>query len=210
MYYRLVPFAERAFSFGISAARMPRKIAGPGIKRNNMTYQTCCARCAQAGKTCCQQTEIYVTMNDVKRIAAYTARIDFFEYRLPADPAYLGAENDPLWQHHVFRLDGTRRVLKQQPSGDCIFLTVKGCMLGLDVRPLICRLYPLTYTGGGLETEPDGRCPVKIFCHGQTVFETFDISMQLALRWHMDLYLEMMHPQGGTTDENWPDLRPAV
>jgi hypothetical protein len=34
--------------------------------------------------------------------------------------------------------------------------------------------------------------------------------MQLALLWHMELYLEIKHPQGGTTDENWPDLRPAV
>jgi hypothetical protein len=31
----------------------------------------------QAGKTCCQQTESYVIMNDVKSIAVYTARIDF-------------------------------------------------------------------------------------------------------------------------------------
>ena len=175
-----------------------------------MTHENWCARCAQAGKTCCQQTDIYVTMNDVKRIAAFISRIDFFEYRPPVSPAYFGTDNDPLWQQHVFRLDGTRRVLKQQHNGDCIFLTGIGCLLGLDVRPLICRLYPLTYTYAGLETEPDARCPVQRLNSGRTVAEAFGISIQQALSWHMDLYLEMKHPEGGSTDENWTDLRPAV
>ena len=175
-----------------------------------MTHENCCARCAQAGKTCCQQTDIYVTMNDVRRIAAFMSRIDFFEYRAPSDPVYLGTDNDPLWQRHVFRLDGTRRVLKQHPSGDCIFLAGSGCRLELEVRPLICRLYPLTYTGEGLEVEPDERCSVRTLCNGQTLTEIFGISMQQAQRWHMDLYLEMKHPEGGSTDENWTDLRPAV
>lgn len=175
-----------------------------------MTLESCCARCAQAGNTCCQKTEIYVTINDIKRIAACTSRIDFFEYRAPADPAYLSADNDPLWQRHVFRLDGTRRVLRQQPSGDCIFLTGSGCVLSLEVRPLICRLYPLTYRDAGIEIEPDERCPVQMLCHGKTVIEVFGISMEQAHRWYTDLYLEMMHPEGGTTDENWTDLRPAV
>jgi len=175
-----------------------------------MTQEICCARCAQAGKTCCQQTEIYVTMNDVRRIAVSTSRIDFFEYRPPADPAYLGEDNDPHWQRHVFSLDGTRRVLKQQSSGDCIFLTGSGCQLGLEVRPLVCRLYPLTYTYEGIEAEPDERCPVKILCRERTVLEVFGISTDQALRWHMDLYREMIQPEGGDTDEDWSDLRPAV
>jgi len=149
-------------------------------------------------------------MNDVRRIAVFTSRIDFFEYRVPADPAYLGSDNDSLWQHHVFRLDGTRRVLKQRSTGECIFLTESGCQLHLEIRPLICRLYPLTYTDAGIAPEPDERCPVKIFCPGQTVMEAFGINRELVLRWHSDLYQEMKSPEGGDTDEDWPDLRPAV
>ena len=175
-----------------------------------MIQENCCARCAQAGKTCCQQTEIYVTMNDIKRIAVFTSRIDFFEYRLPADPAYLGEDNDPLWKQHVFCQDGTRRVLRQHASGDCIFLTGSGCQLSLEMRPLVCRLYPLTYTHKGIEAEPDGRCSVRMLCRQENVVEVFGITMEQAERWHMDLYREMIQPQGGDTDEDWPDLRPAV
>ena len=175
-----------------------------------MNQENCCAKCAQAGKTCCQQTEIYVTVADVKRIAASAARIDFFEFRPPADPEYFAAEDDPPWQQHVFRLDGTRRVLKQQPSGDCIFLTPVGCLLSQEVRPLICRLYPLTYTAAGVQPETDGRCPIRRFCHGKSPIEALGISMQTVFRWHAELYTEMMQPEGGDTDENWPDVRPAV
>jgi len=181
-----------------------------GIKTIPMTQEICCARCALTGKTCCQHTEIYVTMNDVRRIAVFTTRIDFFEYRSPSDPAYFGGECDPQWLRHVFRLDGTRRVLKQQSYGDCIFLTGSGCQLSLDVRPLVCRLYPLIYTDRGIETEPDEQCPVKTLCQGESVLEVFGITPDQARRWHMDLYREMIQPEGGETDEDWPDLRPAV
>lgn len=179
-------------------------------KIKHMTHEYCCARCASAGKTCCQQTEIYVTVKDLKRMGAYTSRLDFFEFRPPADPAYFASKDDPPWQQHVFRLDGTRRVLKQQPNGDCIFLTGRGCSLTLEVRPLICRLYPFTYTVTGVQTETDERCPVNSFCQGKSVLEIFGISMQTVSGWHADLYLEMMHPEGDGTDENWTDLRPAV
>jgi Fe-S-cluster containining protein len=206
-----LPSRSEPFHLEEKCLAAPGNFVEPFIKEEKcMTHESCCARCAQAGKTCCQQTEIYVTMDDVKRIAASTARIDFFEYRAPADPVYLSAENDPLWQHHVFRLDGTRRVLKQQPAGDCFFLAGSGCQLDPEVRPLICRLYPLTYTDAGLEAEPDERCPLRQLCPGQTVTEVFGISMQQALRWHMELYREMKHPEGGSTDENWTDLRPAI
>ena len=136
--------------------------------------------------------------------------MDFFEFRPPADPAYFASVDDPPWMQHVFRLDGTRRVLKQQPDGDCIFLTSCGCSLKLEVRPLICRLYPLTYTVTGVQTETDERCPANRFCNGRSVLEIFGISMETVLGWHADLYLEMMHPEGDGTDENWTDLRPAV
>jgi len=122
----------------------------------------------------------------------------------------LPENDDPPWQQHVFRLDGSRRVLKQQLSGDCIFLTGSGCFLELEVRPLVCRLYPLTYTFAGVQAEPDGRCPVNRFSQGKKVLDVFGMSMSMAFRWHADLYNEMMLPEGGGMDENWPDLRPAV
>ena len=175
-----------------------------------MTHENYCGKCAATGKTCCQQTEIYVTFNDVKRIAAFTSRIDFFEFRGPADPAYLASEDDPPWQQYVFRRDGTRRVLKRQLSDDCIFLGSAGCCLTLDVRPLVCRLYPLTYTIKGIGDGLDARCPLQQFNHGKSVPETFGVSMHKFFSWHADLYTEMMYPEGDGSDENWTYLRPAV
>lgn len=175
-----------------------------------MSQESYCGSCARAGKTCCQQTEIYVTLKDVKRIAVFTSRLDFFEFRRPVDPAYLAVDDDPAWQRYVFSPDGTRRVLKQQPAGDCVFLTGKGCLLTLEVRPLICRLYPLTYTVSGVLPALDENCPVTHHSSGRPVLETFGLTMETIHRWHADLYHEMMHPEGGTTDENWTDLRPAV
>jgi len=147
---------------------------------------------------------------DVTRIGASILGMDFFEFRQPANLAYLASEDDPPWEQYVFRLDGTRRVLKQQPNGDCIFLTDRGCALELEVRPLICRLYPLTYTVIGVQAATDERCPVERFCKDRTLFEAFGMSLQTVMRWHADLYSEMMQSEGGGTDENWTDLRPAV
>lgn len=68
-----------------------------------------CVRCAQTQRTCCQICEIYITPGDLERIAGYTGKSDFFEYRRPADPEYLDQSDDPLWAAYVFRPDGTRK-----------------------------------------------------------------------------------------------------
>jgi len=88
-----------------------------------------CARCARHTKTCCQGTEIYTTPGDAERIAAYSGQTEFYEFRLPDDPVYAAQDDDPLWKNRVFRADGTRRVLKQLPNGDCTFLGTEGCTL---------------------------------------------------------------------------------
>ena len=198
---------ERAFSFGNE--NLKTGLQG-GHEFTCMTNESCCAKCAATGKTCCQETEIYVTFSDVKRIAAFTARIDFFEFRLPADQAYLASGDDPPWQQYVFRRDGSRRVLKHRMSGDCIFLDAGGCCLTLDARPLVCRLYPLTYTVKGIQAELDERCPAQKFSKGKSIPEAFGVSMHKFFSWHAELYTEMMYLEGDGSDENWPYLRPAV
>jgi Fe-S-cluster containining protein len=105
-----------------------------------------CAKCAQHELTCCQGTEVFVTDGDVRRIAAYVGKADFWEYRQPKDPVYtVHQPTDPHWLHYTVRPDGTRPQLKHQRSGDCTFLTSTGCALPAEVRPLICRLYPHDY-----------------------------------------------------------------
>ncbi|MBB03414.1 MAG: hypothetical protein CMJ47_12255 [Planctomyces sp.] len=150
-----------------------------------------CARCARHQSTCCQFSEIYVTEGDVDRIASAVGSREFYEYATPVDPIYAQQDDDPIWREHVFREDGSRRVLKHQPDGDCTFLSATGCRLPLETRPLICRLYPFDYTADGLKDRPAGGCPVELLPPGADLLEVLDISRSDAQRWHRQLYDEL-------------------
>jgi Fe-S-cluster containining protein len=156
-----------------------------------ITEEFLCARCARHQKTCCQETDIFVTLGDVQRIAEHTGRSDFSEFRSASDPVYLDQDDDPTWQQHVFRSDGTRRVLRQQPNRDCTFLGERGCVLPLETRPLICRLYPFDYTDAGVKPEPAGGCPVQLLRPAQVLLETLEMRFDDAHRWHEQLYREL-------------------
>jgi len=170
-----------------------------------------CARCSQIGKTCCQQTEIFITVGDVKRIAAFSSRIDFFEFCSPVNPEYAADGSDPLWQRLVFRPDGSRRVLKHQESGDCFFLGPRGCQLSLAARPLICRLHPYLYDANGIKDGIlDDRCPTHLLPQDNSLVATLGMSPEDARVWHNILYTEINLADGDLLNENWTDLRPAV
>lgn len=157
-----------------------------------------CSLCAQIGKTCCQQTDILLTVGDVRRIAAHTNTNEFFEFRLPRDPGDLGDGGDPNWLAYTLRLDGTRRVLHQRAGGDCRFLFPSGCLLPVEVRPLICRLHPVTYTEFGLTgISPD--CPSHLATSRADVLSSIGMDLLTAGRWHRQLYRELredFHPLG--------------
>ncbi len=150
-----------------------------------------CARCARARKTCCQVSEIYVTTEDVRRISTHTGQQDFSTYRVPQDASYAEQDDDPLWQEKVFRSDGSRRVLRRQPSGDCTFLGEHGCSLPLEVRPLVCRLYPFSYTEQGIAPELSEGCPTQLLGPGQGLLQALDMTRNEAIRWHAQLYREL-------------------
>lgn len=153
---------------------------------------TLCARCAQQGRTCCQGREIYVTPGDIRRIRAFTGKLQFVEWTCVMDPSYLDQDDDPLWRRHVFGSDGCRRTLKQAVNGDCIFLGPQGCRLPMEVRPLLCRLHPLTYTAEHIDSQPDAGCPWHLLAAGESLFGAIPMSMELAQQWHHQLYEEIM------------------
>ncbi len=150
-----------------------------------------CARCARRQKTCCQQTDIFVTLGDVERIAEHVGRRDFIEPRGARSPEYLDQDDDPLWRDTVFRPDGTRRVLKKRPNDDCSFLGPTGCVLPLETRPLICRLYPYDYTEAGIDDELGDYCPIYLLPPGVGLIEALDMRRTDAERWHERLYAEL-------------------
>ena len=145
-------------------------------------------------RTCCQTAEIYVTPGDVRRIGEHTGARDFYEFQAPENPVYVHEDvyDDPVWQEHVFRQDGTRRVLRRKEDGDCTFLGPAGCVLPLEIRPLICRIYPFDYDHNGLLPALAKGCPVELLRPGQDLIEALEMDRADAERWHQQLYGELL------------------
>lgn len=154
-----------------------------------------CVRCAQHMRTCCQVREVYVTPGDLRRIRQHTGRDDFYEYRAPSDPDYLDQDDDPVWKECVFNDGGSRRVLARQ-RGECVFLGSHGCALSLDVRPLVCRLYPFDYDAHGIREELAPGCPLELLRPGQSLTEALVMTVEEAIRWHRQLYEEIRWEKG--------------
>ena len=151
-----------------------------------------CSRCSRLQKTCCQVTEIYVTQGDVFRIQAATDQTGFHEFRAPQNPDYLDQDDDPVWAYYVFRPDRSRRILKHKENGDCCFLTSEGCQLPMDIRPLVCRIYPYAYRDGHLTGIEEGLCPVHILEPGKSLTATLGMEeTEDPARWVSNLYLEI-------------------
>lgn len=169
-----------------------------------------CSQCAGIGKTCCQETEIYLTLGDIGRIAGFTSRIDFYEYRPPVDPSYLEQDDDPIWAAQTIRKDGSRRVLKRQDGLDCTFLGERGCTMPMEIRPLVCRLHPFTYTVAGISSPIDQRCRRAFAGPDHELIAKLNMSPVLAKGWHQQLYEEIYSQEGVEHNEDWHHLRPAV
>jgi Fe-S-cluster containining protein len=180
-------------------------ISGVACAAKTTDIGSFCVACASQGKSCCQGHDIYITPGDCKRIMQYFSKTDFYEYRGCGNLDYADPGDDPIWSRHVFRADGSRRVLRSRPDGDCCFLTPTGCCLPLTVRPLICRLYPHLYTAAGILEQWDGACPAARQ-HNAALVETCiaGIARIEALQWHHILYQEII--QEGSADENWLNL----
>ncbi len=151
-----------------------------------------CEKCAKIKKTCCQTADIYITKGDIERIKKFTGISDFFEFRNVNSPDYLDQDDDPIWYLCVFTKDQTRRVLKKK-NDECMFLSKTGCILPIDVRPLVCRLYPYNYDESGI-TEIDNdpsRCPVELLPKGEDLIKNLGMSPELANKWHDMLYSEI-------------------
>lgn len=152
-----------------------------------------CARCAQAQRTCCQRAEIVLTLGDRQRIESHCGSAGFSERRPPADPGLLEFDpDDPNWVRWTVGADGARRVLKRRPDGDCTFLGAAGCTLPGEVRPLVCRLYPFTYTENALTGDDPAYCPTTLLDPGRIgMLKILDMNAAGAERWRRQLYDEL-------------------
>ena len=147
-----------------------------------------CARCAAAGRTCCQDTQVFLTLGDVARIAG-AGEAGFSEHSPPAedscgpDPAI-----DPLWAR-TFAGDGRRRVIRHAASGDCHFLTGSGCRLPAATRPLVCRLYPFEYNHDTIKGVNGHLCPEP--GNAPLLLAMLAMDRVAAEKWRAQLYHEI-------------------
>jgi uncharacterized protein len=178
--------------------------AGGQANAQTVDQSRFCSQCAIQGNTCCQSHEIFVTWGDCRRIFTHTGHTGFYEYRKCTNADYADQDDDPLWRQHVFRSDGTRRVLRQKADGDCICLTPSGCSLPLTVRPLVCRLFPHLYSAEGIASEWDAECPAARSCAGDIEADIAGVARKEAEKWHDLLYDEVLWEV--LVDENWFNL----
>jgi len=72
-----------------------------------------------------------------------------------------------------------------------------GCVLPLEIRPLICRIYPFDYDHNGLLPELAKGCPVELLRQGQDLIAALEMDSADAKRWHRQLYAELLEEKVG-------------
>jgi Fe-S-cluster containining protein len=153
--------------------------------------------CARSGSSCCKNYQIHLTTGDIHRISAIIGNTGFVANEFPVseeiDPDY-----DPQWLPMIMSQDGRVRVLKRTSEKNCVLLTSTGCSLPFDSRPLICRLYPYTYSESGI-LGIDTACPISRDSGWATVLKELDMPAEKAKQWCMQLYQEVR-------DEHFPTL----
>ena len=159
-----------------------------------------CFKCATLGPTCCcHERDILVTKGDIERIHQFLGSGNFFEYRTPCNSAYVEQDDDPNWLKYTLHEDGTRRVLKRAPARvGCSFLTETGCLFPVNIRPLVCRLYPFTYNEQGI-TGVLSECPEQLLQDGETIIDALGMSYEEARDWWILLYTELRAERGIAT-----------
>lgn len=150
-----------------------------------------CARCAASGRTCCQDTQIFLSRGDVRRVSAETPGEEFWEHAAPADENYEPDFTfDAVWGR-IFGPDGRRRVLRHRNGGDCWFLTATGCRLSLEARPLVCRLYPFDYNETSIKGVYGHICPEPEQSNTPMLLALLAMNRCEAENWRRMLYAEI-------------------
>ena len=113
--------------------------------------------------------------------------------RRPVDAEYLDRDyDDPVWAEATIASGGQRRVLRRTESQDCTFLGEAGCRLPEDVRPLVCRIYPFSFTEDGLDGEDPEYCPTSVLAPGgKNMSRVLGMSRAAAEVLRKQLYVEL-------------------
>ncbi|GAB6143399.1 YkgJ family cysteine cluster protein [Desulfocicer niacini] len=148
-----------------------------------------CMSCARVGTSCCKNNQVNLTTGDIQRVSDFLGHQNFYTLEPPVleeiCPAY-----DPQWLPLIMEPTGKVRVLKRTAEKNCSMLTENGCQLPYDCRPLICRLYPYTYTEEGI-MGIDASCPISREKNWSVILEQLDMPADKARQWLGLLYTEV-------------------
>lgn len=150
--------------------------------------QNVCWMCASSGGSCCVNMQIYLTGGDVERISSLTGSRDFYRYEAPWSWCEDDGE-DPIWRDHVLGC-ARRRVVRRKAGGSCHFLGESGCVLDLETRPLVCRLFPYVYMPDGIHGLHT-RCPASKSVRPEDDLREMGMQSERVSAWHGTLYAEL-------------------
>lgn len=169
-----------------------------------------CVRCAARQGSCCARREIYLTPGDIRRMSAFLGRSDFHGRRSAGHPDYLPDGTDPDWERYVFGPEKERSLLLPVKDGPCGFLGPRGCVFPMDVRPLVCRLYPWEYNHEGL-LGLSGDCPRDLLRPGESLLAELGMADAAEVGdWHRMLYAEMREEREPTCSAKEPSAPGAA
>ena len=119
---------------------------------------TCADCCTVRNRSCCRDVTPSLTLGDVARISA-VASPDLAVAFIPVEGDY-ASDDDPEWAELAHVPGGKYRLaLRNLPEhGGCAYLTPTGCSLAMDVRPLVCRIYPWNFNAQSITSKTE-ECP---------------------------------------------------
>ncbi|MEN6620798.1 MAG: YkgJ family cysteine cluster protein [Smithella sp.] len=146
--------------------------------------------------TCCQDSDVFVSLGDLKRICIYKNSFNFYEYREATEPYLeeLKRCDDKLWNNVTITPKRMRRVLRKKGK-NCIFLDENtGCTLPMEIKPLVCRIYPYGYDNAKIILDNNCGCPQDLLnldsCNN-AIEINFGVSIEKAELWRAQLYCEL-------------------
>ncbi len=150
---------------------------------------TPCATCASLGHSCCKGYQIYLTSGDIVRISGFLKHSDFYTYEPPIlsdiEPDY-----DTCWLPLIMSEGNRVRVLNRTDDKQCCLAFAMGCLLPLETRPLICRLFPYDFINHHI-LGIDSSCPISKECNWQSILDGMEMTESKAQHWVDLLYEEI-------------------
>ena len=159
-----------------------------------------CEQCARLQKTCCERSDVEValTEGDIIRIRRFYKANDFYR-RIPVPPELAATYENP--DHHdatvslyvagLFDAQGRRPILEKQADGRCLFVTGQGCVLPVEARPLLCRLYPYDWNDQRLLWIHAPYCPHEFSADEMDLVQKIGDTKEIALNLVEQLYAEL-------------------